>query len=245
MAILTPDEWFVVGSVLLFVGAAFAPSLLYLAWIRNTERWRREPLRAVVRAFLWGAGAAVVISLVLEALLGARPESVRARGFSTPFYLAVVVAPLVEEFAKAVGLTRVKDFAPEPENGLIYGAAAGLGFAGTENLLYEGSALVTQGIAAYFATLLFRSVASALLHGGATALTGYGIWRIRTGHGTILGLVGLFALAVACHATFNYVIETNEGGSFLVALALAIGVFLFAVRRVRALDRQSAPPGVG
>ena len=51
---------------------------------------------------------------------------------------AVIIAPFVEEFLKALGMMRagVKEEVDEVEDGLVYGAACGLGFAATENLMY-------------------------------------------------------------------------------------------------------------
>ena len=42
---------------------AFVPSILYTVWIRNTERYSREPWLRVMAVFLWGAVFAISESL--------------------------------------------------------------------------------------------------------------------------------------------------------------------------------------
>ena len=55
----------VIGEIALAL-AAFVPAVLYVVWIRNTERYNREPWGAIFAAFVWGATVAVAISLLLE-----------------------------------------------------------------------------------------------------------------------------------------------------------------------------------
>ena len=50
--------------------------------------------------------------------------------------LSVIIAPIIEELSKALGLRLIKNQIFELEDGLIYGAVAGFGFAATENLIY-------------------------------------------------------------------------------------------------------------
>ena len=61
----------------------------------------------------------------------------------------------------------------ELEDGLIYGAVAGLGFSATENLFY-GYSFLSEGLAVFLILIIIRSFGGCLLHASATALTGYG-----------------------------------------------------------------------
>lgn len=238
------------ASVLLvagFVLAAFGPSILYLVWLRNTERFAREPWWPLARAFSWGAVGGVVLGIALSLWLGARPDSPDATAL---LYGAVVVAPVAEEFSKGLGLWWVRDAHPEPEDGLIYGAAAGLGFAATENLLYLLDAFLTGGFAGFAATFLVRSVASVLLHASASAFVGFAIWRMRLGHGGLGGVAAFYALAVLLHGIYNFAASIQLLVGFLFALALAIGVFRYLRRRIRQFDeaiatQPAAPPPIG
>jgi RsiW-degrading membrane proteinase PrsW (M82 family) len=221
----------------LLVLVSFVPPLLLAVRVRNAERSRREPWRALLKAFLWGAvGAALVAILVEEWLAGVLGLDPAIVGSAT--LLGVLVAPVVEESAKALGLLAIRDEDPQPEDGLVYGAVAGLGFAATENLFYVGAAFLLGGADVAVATALYRGVATVALHAAATALSGYGIWasRFHTVQGSWLG--GLLA-AVALHAAYNAIAGIDALWATVLALVVALFAFSRLLRRVRALDRAS------
>src|SRR3972149_3322928 len=49
--------------------SSFALPLVFLGWIRNTERLSREPWFAVLRSFAWGAVFSVLVAILLSLLL--------------------------------------------------------------------------------------------------------------------------------------------------------------------------------
>ncbi|NPA75367.1 MAG: PrsW family intramembrane metalloprotease [Euryarchaeota archaeon] len=229
--------------------------------VRNTERYRREPWRAVLRSFFWGASGGVIIAAILEIILvhfytqsfeflrgyefiAEHKESIDA------IILAAVIAPFVEEATKAYGVITSKRYIDEVEDGLVYGASSGFGFAATENLLYEVSALLTGGIASWIAVSAIRSLASALLHGSATSMTGLGYSSKRiAGRGSMLHGYGI---AVAMHSSFNIIASipilfAAQGNPivYLVPLVLALlyGTIAFHHLRnkIRYFDRRSRP----
>jgi len=225
--------------VALLLAVSFIPPLLLAVRIRNAERSRREPWRAIVKAFLWGAIGAATLSILVEewlaGSLGADPTLVGEVSL-----LSVVVAPIVEESAKAMGLLTIRDADPEPEDGLVYGAAAGLGFAAVENLFYVGGAFLLGGRDLALATALYRSVATVGIHAAATALSGYGIWasRFHTVQGSWLG--GLVA-AIGLHALYNAVAGIDAAWSVALAMVLALYAVARLLRRIRHLDERGPP----
>jgi RsiW-degrading membrane proteinase PrsW (M82 family) len=221
---------------------AFTPSILYMRWIRNAERYNREPWRSIALVFLWGAITAIVISLFLEVfLMGLYGEYVvRMYEFlqdnetASALVLTCVIAPFVEEGAKALGVYLARHHMFELEDGLVYGAAAGLGFAATENLFYESSTLSRYGLMAYVLIVLVRSISSAFLHGSATAVSGYGISRKAIyGRSTL----PFYLLAVVMHSAFNFVASFSivfEGTPLpLLGLLLAIVFGISAIKFIR------------
>src|SRR5256712_5682334 len=107
--------------------------------------------------FLWGAVFAVIIGIILEAILALPFQVVGplnqyiARRFGDPdtfilILVALVIAPFVEEFAKAYGVLRRQFVIREPEDGFVYGATSGFGFSATENLLYGVAAFAIGGV---------------------------------------------------------------------------------------------------
>lgn len=212
-----------------FVVSLLAP-LLFLVRIRNAERRRREPWRAVLLAFAWGAFGATALAYVGEVyVMGTDPFPAGLYGLPI---LTVVIAPLVEEAAKGLGIAFIRDEDPERHDGYIYGAAAGLGFAFVENLYYAGATFLIAGQDAAFAVALFRGIATVCLHGAATAYTGYGLWRLKYG-GNPFPLLVCFPLAVALHAAYNALASIAQAGAALAALLLAVFVYRRIVKRVR------------
>ncbi len=238
----------------IIVLVAFLPSIIYMKIFRNTEIFNREPWGNLFNAFFWGAFIAIVIGVILSVVIikvidmGLHREYEWFNSGSTYGVLiaACVVAPLAEEFAKGLGVFMRWKNLTELENGFIYGAAVGLGFAATENLLYEYSALATAGLAAYILTAIMRSTLSAVLHGSSTSVMGYGIARKR-----LLGksVVPYYFLAVLMHGFFNFTLTVSIffSGNMQVVVGM-VGLFLVIIyisvtyhtvkRKIRELDRR-------
>ena len=159
-----------VYSIIFFLLVALMPSVLWIIWLRRKVH-TGPGLMSLLIMFGWGAVFAVIIALILNTLVpGFSPREYA----SSMFFLAVIVAPFVEEFAKPLGL-RFADFdISSTGDGIILGATAGLGFAATENLLYELTALNSGGWETFWATAILRSIAACALHASATGITGAG-----------------------------------------------------------------------
>jgi RsiW-degrading membrane proteinase PrsW (M82 family) len=87
---------------------------------------------------------------------------------------------------------------------LVYGAAAGLGFSATENLVYGLAALLVPGVGASGSLIVVavRSFSSTFLHASSTAVLGYGLAKSWL-TGNTWALLPFYFVAVAMHATFN------------------------------------------
>jgi len=241
----------VLGIILVLV--AFVPSLLYLIWIRNTERYSREPFGRLLRIFLYGAVLSVIFAVILEIILIGLFDQNIERVYEllgenpnlSMIILACIIAPFVEELTKALGVVRYRRHITELENGIVFGAAAGLGFAATENLLYETSAYFSDGTEAWIATAVVRSLASALLHATTSALVGLGIARsvMRKGSWFHYYLGGVFLHGVYNYAASAGVLYEDEFGdvAYLIGLAAALFIALVGISmmrsKIRRLDR--------
>lgn len=248
------DDLLVFLSVLVLV--AFVPSVLYMVWIRNTEKHSREPYGMLLRVFAYGAVLSVLIAIVLEIILAGLFDQNIERVYeylgehpSIPMLvLACVIAPFAEELTKALAVLRAKKrrMLVELENGIVYGAAAGLGFAATENLLYESTAYLTDGVEAFIATAVLRSLSSALLHATASALVGLGIARSALqGKSWLPYYLG----AVVLHGGFNFAAsfgsvyyDTFGDSAYLIGLVAAFIIVIVGVGvmrgKIRDLDRR-------
>jgi len=241
-------------AILLIV--AFVPSIIYVVWIRNTERFHKEPYARLLRVFVYGATISIVLAIILESLVMELYHMNFARVYELlgdnpnieTILLACVIAPFVEEATKTVGVLRQRRFMAEIEDGIVYGAAAGLGFAATENLLYEGSALVELGTTAFVATAVVRIFSSSLLHASASAVSGLGIARkLRQGRSWLPYYLG----AVVMHSIFNLgaslgtLYEDQLGSSadltgLIMAFMIAFVGISLVRSKIRGLDRGLA-----
>jgi RsiW-degrading membrane proteinase PrsW (M82 family) len=223
-------------TLAILLGLSVLPPLLFAVWVRNHERHQREPWRAVFGAFLFGGTAGVAIALGLE-LVGAGGFGDAQHGGA--FLMLVVGAPLAEELAKGLGLGLVRRRILELEDGIIYGACIGLGFAATENLLYGLQALRDGGLADAEMAIAFRVLSSTLLHAGSTALLGFGYSRLVLRRGAAL-LLPFYLLAVAQHALYNFLVGPQLLLGFGTAIAMVLVVTGILRRQIRVLDAR--PP---
>ncbi len=229
---------------LLSVACAIIPLLGLVTALWWLDRHEREPVWVLGLTFLWGAFGATLISLLLNSgasLALAAAFGAELAGRWTP----VVVAPLVEEPAKALILPLIwmsRHF-DNTVDGFVYGAATGLGFAMTENLLYfwQVASLASydpmQGLMAWGQTVLMRTCYSAVLHASASAVLGAGLGfsRFRGTPVRLLVIPSGLLVAMAMHAAFNGLVTMGGAGIGpswtwnlnLVLMPLeALGVFL-------------------
>ncbi len=257
-------------TIVVLLLVALIPPLIFVIWIRNSERLEREPWRAVIWLFIWGMVFAILIAVLLESYairiggileqeyvrLG---EALRENPSLGLILLVVVAAPLLEELAKGLGVYSVRRQITEVEDGLIYGSAAGLGFAVTENLFYGLFAYINapegQRLAASLTVIAVRSFSSALLHASASSVFGFGIAKRYLSR--VRGLGGRSALpyylmAVAMHGTFNFLASFGElfrdtyGDwaalfGFVAAVLFALGAMGLIQGTIRRQDRATGP----
>jgi RsiW-degrading membrane proteinase PrsW (M82 family) len=220
-------------EMILLFAFAFLPALLYVVWIRNTERYNRERWIPIIICFLWGASVAIIATLilgsVLQITLATSIEKINMIGLST----AVVIAPIVEEFIKPFALRTktVKREINELEDGLIYGAVAGLGFSATENLFY-GYEFLSEGLMIFLVLIIIRSFGGCLLHASATALTGYGYGKALIKGKSIIRVFPYYLLAVFAHGLYNFLVSYEFYG-LISGLFVALLFVAFSIRLIR------------
>jgi protease PrsW len=239
---MLPD--YLMGVVVL-LSAAYVPAVLALIWIRWGERGRKERWDDLILTFLGGAVIAVIAATVLEIAAAGILNSAVVREYdlfvSNPslitFIIIIGIAPIIEEFVKVMVVQRFSRYIWRPRNGLVFGAACGLGFAATENFLYEGTALFSSGFAAFLSLAVIRSISSLLMHASATSISGYGVARAKSyGDHWWPYLV----VAIVMHSTFNMfasfgeLFETRVGPvASVMGLAFSIGLVLIAILYLR------------
>ncbi len=254
-------------NLVVLVLASLVPALVYLVWVRRTERYRAQGWGPLLAAFAYGALFATLTAGILEAVivgLGTTvsqdypgPEFVFLNGNSPLglFFLVLVIAPFIEEALKASGVAASRRRLRILADGPVFGASVGLGFGFFETFLYGVGAYFAGGLAAGIFLILVRSLSSVVLHGSSTGMFGYGYARGRFGvPGPATG--SYYLLAVGMHASFNALASLAAILAFvglpgvavdaasIVALFVAMGFAFAAIEHVRAVIQSSDYPAL-
>ncbi|MFF7602681.1 PrsW family intramembrane metalloprotease [Streptomyces mirabilis] len=232
----TGTEGFLVG-----LGLAVLPVPLLVAAFRWLDRVEPGPWRNLLFAFAWGACAAALIAIVANSFATRWIATATADPSSADTLGATVIAPIVEESAKAaavllVFLFRRRDFTGIVDGVVIAGVTA-TGFAFTENILYLGTAFGTDqlngdhGLASVTAATFFvRVVMSPFAHPLFTVLTGIGFGTAALSaerqhvRRVLLPLAGLL-LAMGMHSMWNGSSNFGEYGFYAVYGAFMVPAF--------------------
>lgn len=124
-------------NIILF--CAILPAFLLVVYIYLRDRYQREPLGQILKGVLFGvisAGIAMMLESMIQ-LVGLAGTS--ANTWIGALWNAFVGAAMPEEAAKLLMLwllLRRNKYFDERFDGIVYACCVGMGFAGTENILY-------------------------------------------------------------------------------------------------------------
>ncbi|MET9360166.1 PrsW family glutamic-type intramembrane protease [Streptomyces sp. NPDC006632] len=232
----TGTEGFLVG-----LGLAVLPVPLLGAAFRWLDRVEPGPWRNLFFALAWGACAAALVAIIANSFATRWIATATADPSSADHLGASVIAPIVEESAKAAAVLLLFLFRRRDFNGIVDGVVfAGFtatGFAFTENILYLGNAFGedqashSAGLTSTTAATFFvRVVMSPFAHPLFTVLSGIGFGmaalappgrRLRRVGLPLLGLV----LAMGMHALWNSSTLFGVYGFYIVYGAVMVPVF--------------------
>src|SRR5450755_38305 len=237
--------------------AAVAPALLIL-WLVIAAGERPGPPAKVWTAFLLGAASISLLGIArapFASILAAPENPWVAQALRSIFGVA---AP--EEIVKILVIvavsTRRRAFAA-PMDTVVYGAAAGLGFAAYENLAYlEQHTDMWRSLAA------LRSVLTVPFHGALGIIAGaylalgrsgtaLGAHRHHRDRARISSRILLLFAPTALHAGFDFPLLTLQQDTAIdastrlllgtVSVLIGFSSIAFAVRLVRRVGRHQAP----
>ncbi|MDT8306310.1 MAG: PrsW family intramembrane metalloprotease [Anaerolineae bacterium] len=233
------------GAVVpLSIVAAMIPAALYVALIYSADRYEKEPGWLLAATFFWGAVPSIAIALLFN-LLGTMPLYFAAGPDSGGTIAAVLVAPPVEETAKALALIGIFVLMRHEIDGLldgiIYGAMVGMGFAMVENIFYFIQVYGEGGAEAWRSNVLFRTILFGLNHSLFTSMTGLGLAAGRFSRRRDLRYlfpIAGWSLAVLLHALHNVGASTNGPLCLIMPLSDWGGVWLLLAIIVWALWQE-------
>ena len=201
MGVLPQDR--LQGTPLLVAGllVALVPALLWLAFFHQQDRREPEPKRIVFRVFLAGAVLASGVGVpIIRDLL--RVEEWLQGSVWFRLVGMILAVGFTQEFLKYAALRYTVFPTSEFRNridGIVYGVAAGLGYATVLNLAYV---LSHQGVILFVGAI--QMVDTALAQAGFAAVTGYflagakygerPIWWVPAGLTTAAVLNGVFTV---------------------------------------------------
>jgi RsiW-degrading membrane proteinase PrsW (M82 family) len=131
----------------LIIFVSIAPAVFLLWFFYRIDKWKREPLLLILGVFAGGCVVARIVYAIAYQDLTLFISSLYAGVADLPAWLhaSALISLLGQPLLWAVvGLTvyRRKEF-NEPIDGIIYGAAAGLGFALVQNVILFSTVLTT------------------------------------------------------------------------------------------------------
>ena len=218
------------NQVIVFVSliVAVTPMVAMLIFIWWVDRYDREPLKYVFGAFLWGGFGAIALSILgTEAGIRMLGGIVNTTEFDFP---AVVLAPFIEEFMKGLVvffLLGMRQF-DNVTDGLVYGAASGLGFGMTENFMYFTQFAGSTPGFEWLNLLFIRSMMTANMHCAASATFGAGIGKLKDGgKNPWMSVGGFYLLAVFLHATWNFLVTSRSEAYWEIAVIILIIYIIF------------------
>lgn len=212
---------------------ALAPCLFWLWIIYKGDRYQPEPKSLIIRTFFLGFAIAIPVAII-EAII--YPDSLpeNPTSLAATVYLAFVVAGVTEEFGKFFVVRKSmygsRSF-EEPSDGLVYAAAAALGFASLENIAYMLSfgweVILVRGLISNLAHVLFSS-----LWGYPLALHKLGILKAK-----YFIWLGLF-IAIVAHGAFDFLLMTQSLYTLWV-IPLFIGMVVLFILMMRHANKIS------
>lgn len=209
---------------------AFSPGVFWLWYFARKNVYRPGPRRLLVLTFFAGMLVTIPVSIIEGLFLDESILSDEATIASVAVAMLLVVGP-TEELSKflAVRFTAYRSlYFDEPSDGLVYAAAASLGFASLENLVYVltfgPEVIILRAPLSTLAHVIFGSVWGYML-GSQTQREKGGFWLVAGG----------LALAAGIHAAFNVALFTIP----LVALLIVIAGASWTIRRFHWAQRVS------
>lgn len=205
------------GPVVTLVSAlACIPTTAFALWVvRRLDRNEKEPWRLVMVAVAWGGVVATALVIWANTLVDQVATSHLVPG---PGLNAVTAygAGFFEEIAKGLAVLLLflvmRDEFDDVVDGIVYGAAVGLGFNFMESILYMGhmyALFAPEGFGAQAAGFQWyaRQVLGLFFgHATYTALVGAGIGVARQlprRHQQVLAIAGGWLIAIAAHFAWD------------------------------------------
>lgn len=213
--------------MLLVIITALIPAFILGWWIYQKDSARPEPIRELIKAFLYGVGSTFVTLVITQLLAIVGLFTYDLGSFSGAVSTALFAAALPEEMSKLLMLwlfLRKCVYYDEYFDGIVYAACVGLGFAATENILY----LVQSED--WLGTGIMRGLTAVPAHFAIACAMGYFYSKRHFGDRSTVTAVCVLAVPVLIHWIYD-ALAFSEG--IFPAMSVVINIlFVLLIYRV-------------
>ena len=145
---------------------------------------------------------------------------IEKNGMDTLNY-SITISPINEEILKAIPLIIFTlAFAKKGDQMIPLAFAVGIGFGILENIIIYCNNMATLTVS----WAIIRGIGASLMHSACTAMIAMGFSYVFNNNKSHLeGIIGLFALAILYHATFNAFVQSDYR---IVALIMPVLLFI-------------------
>lgn len=227
---------------------SYLPALSLAGFFWWLERYARKTTFLVIFAFVWGAFGANILAQFWNTFFSLALSVYNVKATANDMIVAVIGAPLVEEFTKGAMILILFRFKhiKSITDGVLLGIIIGLGFASSENVHYAYRIFSYNGELAMWYNLWFREIHTTLLHASATAVWGGMLGYARGFQGTprIFTILNGYILAMVTHGFWNFmasyvgmvnsqnnIIQTIMRGELVVIFGSLLMLFLYSLGR--------------
>jgi RsiW-degrading membrane proteinase PrsW (M82 family) len=175
--------------------------MLWFLYIYRKDVFEPEPKYKIFKAVMWGAVPAVILSYFFGSIF---------------FWIGLLAAPIIEESFKGIYIYKLRNDNEfeGPMDGLVYGAAVGIGFEIVENILYS---YFLDGIDIQLSILRSVVIGHALFTGFLGLMIGLAKIKSKTSY-IFYGYVG----AVLMHLAWNGLTDISMIFYFILILVFIL-----------------------
>lgn len=227
--------------------AAILPAFLLVFYIYLRDKFQREPLAQVLKAVAYGvisAGLAYVLESMVQlfGLVGTAHTMLGA------LWNAFVGAAIPEEAAKLLMLwllLRRNPYFDERFDGIVYACSVGMGFAGTENIIY-----LFANLDCWETVAVQRAIFAVPGHFCFAVAMGYFYSQIAFRDMSFSRRSMIFIAPVLLHGIYDGILfmqnlPSGIGGLLLLAFYIFVfWMFRYGRRKIREQSERSNPDNI-
>lgn len=211
---------------------ALAPVIIILFYVYVRDKYEKEPIGLLLKAFF--SGALIVIPILIVGYF-IEPYEAFFNGLSAAAYRAFITAAFTEEFFKFAALYlliwKSSEF-DEKFDGIVYAVFISLGFAAVENVIYVYQYGAQTGI--------IRAVTAVPAHAIDGIVMGYffGLARFSTNNRRGY-LFKAFFYPFILHGIYDFILMSGYSWYLLVFVPFLIYLYITGLKKMKELSDNS------